>query len=133
MCIIHFWKFRARSRSFYDVNDLFRSYADDVSVMMTCSILSSYHWSAGSNLIPGLLKHILQAYLFWTTEKRLQKGEVSFSDDFLSAVDVVFASTSYYLYYNRTEVVMYRRSQDPFKSMKGTRRPLIVSVFFLWH
>ena len=55
-----------------------------------CSILH-YVPSAGSNLIPGWLEHIFQALWLWITEKWLQKREVTFSDDVLASVDVVFA------------------------------------------
>ena len=60
-----------------------------------CSILSSYLWSAGSNLIAGYLEHILQAWLLWIIEEWLQKCEITFPDDVLAVVDVVFAEAPY--------------------------------------
>ena len=42
-------------------NDLFCSRVDDVSIDDKCFTLSAYLWSAGSNLIPEKLEHILLA------------------------------------------------------------------------
>ena len=57
----------------------------------TCSILSCYLKSAGSNLIPGKLEHNLQAQWLWITATLLKKREVTFSDEVLAVVDVAFA------------------------------------------
>ena len=53
---------------FADVLDLSTTWNDCFAVVGTtsaydnkCSILSFYLWNAGSNLISGLLEHILQA------------------------------------------------------------------------
>ena len=67
-------------------NDLFCSCVDDVIRRAAyddeCSILSSYVPSAGSNLIPGQLEHIFQAWWLWIIEKWLQKREVNFQMTF---------------------------------------------------
>ena len=50
-CIFHYWTFRWRSRSLREMSCfavVWTRWAYD-----SCSLLSSYLWSAGSNIIPG--------------------------------------------------------------------------------
>ena len=71
-------------------NDLFCSCADDVSIwwqMFNLVVSCSKRWFPFDSRI----KHIFQAYWVWIIEKWLQKREVTFSDDVLAFVDVVFA------------------------------------------
>ena len=49
------------------------------------------------DLVPWHLEHILQAQWFWIAAKLLQKHEVTFSDDVLTVVGVVFALDPYHL------------------------------------
>ena len=75
-------------------NDLFCSCVGDVSIWLQMFNLSHYLWSAGSNLMPGYLEHILQAQWLWIIEKWLQKRKVTFSDDVLTVVDFRLCSSS---------------------------------------
>ena len=60
-------------------------------MMTNANFCLFYVPSAGSYLIAGWLGHIFQAQWLWITEKLLQKRDVTFSDDVLASVDVVFA------------------------------------------
>ena len=56
---------------------------------MTCFVDVWTTWAYDDKLIQ--LEHIFQAQWLWVIEKRLQNREVTFSDDILASVDVVFA------------------------------------------
>ena len=62
MCIFHFWTF-LQTFSFFLRREMtcFAAVWTTLAYDDKWSILSAYLWSAGSNLIPGKLEHILQA------------------------------------------------------------------------
>ena len=72
-------------------NDLFCSCVDDVCIwwqMFNFVLLYQKSWFQCNSRI---IEHILKALWLWIIAKLLQKREVTFSDDVIAVVDVVFA------------------------------------------
>ena len=86
-----FLTFRRRSRSFYDVKWLVLQLGGQREHVMTnvqFCLLPLKRWFQFNSRI---VKHILPAQWLWIVEKWLQNREVTFSDDDLAVVYVVFA------------------------------------------